>query len=77
LFRASTIESLAHLGEYGFEDVAAAGAFSAMVVLSNSRPSPEHRITALLTLDEARAILDRVGGKPLSEIILEMRGPKA
>lgn len=30
-----------------------------------------------LTLDEARAILDRAGGKPLSEVILEMRGPKA
>ena len=29
-----------------------------------------------LTLDEARAILDRAGGAPLSEIILEMRGPK-
>lgn len=29
-----------------------------------------------LTLEEARAILDRAGGKPLSEIILEMRGPK-
>jgi len=29
-----------------------------------------------LTLEEARAILDRVGGKPLSEVILEMRGPK-
>jgi predicted transcriptional regulator len=29
-----------------------------------------------LTLDEARAILDRAGGKPLSEVILEMRGPK-
>jgi hypothetical protein len=29
-----------------------------------------------LTLDEARAILDRAGGKPLSEIILDMRGPK-
>ncbi len=31
---------------------------------------------ATLTLAEARAILDRAGGKPLSEIILEMRGPK-
>jgi hypothetical protein len=30
-----------------------------------------------LTLDEARAILDRAGGKPLSEIVLEMRGSKA
>jgi hypothetical protein len=31
---------------------------------------------SILTLDEARAILDRAGGKPLSEIILDMRGPK-
>ncbi|PDW02168.1 hypothetical protein [Candidatus Viridilinea mediisalina] len=29
-----------------------------------------------LTLEEACAILDRAGGKPLSEVILEMRGPK-
>lgn len=29
-----------------------------------------------LTLEQAREILDRSGGKPLSEIILEMRGPK-
>lgn len=29
-----------------------------------------------LTLDEARAILDRAGGPPLSEVVLEMRGPK-
>lgn len=29
-----------------------------------------------LSLEEARAILDRTGGKPLSELILEMRGPK-
>ncbi len=38
----------------------------------------EKRLAAqsTLTLEEARAILDRVGGKPLSEIILEMRGPK-
>lgn len=30
-----------------------------------------------LTLDEAQAILDRAGGKPLSEVVLEMRGPNA
>ena len=45
-----------------------------------AEPSPEmQRLAAesTLTLDEARAILDRAGGKPLSEIILEMRGPKA
>lgn len=42
-------------------------------------PSPEMRRLAAestLTLAEARAILDRVGGKPLSEVILDMRGPK-
>lgn len=31
---------------------------------------------ARVTNEEARAILDRAGGKPLSEIIIEMRGPK-
>jgi hypothetical protein len=44
-----------------------------------AEPTPEMRKLAeesTLTLDEARAILDRVGGKPLSEVILEMRGPK-
>lgn len=30
-----------------------------------------------LTLEEARAIRDRTEGNPLSEIILEMRGPAA
>jgi ABC-type taurine transport system ATPase subunit len=29
-----------------------------------------------LTREEARAILDRAGGKPLSELVLELRGPK-
>jgi plasmid stability protein len=41
--------------------------------------SPEEKAHAAqsdLTLEDARAILDRAGGKPLSEIILEMRGPK-
>jgi plasmid stability protein len=28
------------------------------------------------TLDEVRASLDRAGGKPLSEVVLEMRGPE-
>lgn len=30
-----------------------------------------------VTLEEVQAALDRTGGKPLSEIVLEMRGPKA
>lgn len=41
--------------------------------------SPEEKEMAAkstLTLEEAREILDRAGGKPLSEIVLEMRGPK-
>jgi plasmid stability protein len=29
-----------------------------------------------MTLEEAQAALDRAGGQPLSELILEMRGPK-
>ena len=31
---------------------------------------------ATMTLEEVRAALDRAGGPPLSELILEMRGPK-
>lgn len=41
--------------------------------------SPEEKARAAqstLTLEDAQAILDRAGGKPLSDIILEMRGPK-
>jgi plasmid stability protein len=44
-----------------------------------AEPSEEmKRIAAqsTLTLEEARQILDSTEGKPLSEIILEMRGPK-
>ena len=36
----------------------------------------ERAARSTLTLEEARAILDRAGGKPPSEVILEMRGPK-
>lgn len=41
--------------------------------------SPQEKARAArstLTLEEARAILDRVPGKPLSESVIEMRGPK-
>ncbi len=41
--------------------------------------SPEEKERAAqstATLEEVSAALDRAGGKPLSEIILEMRGPK-
>jgi hypothetical protein len=44
-----------------------------------AEPSPALKRLAAestITLEEARAILDRAGGKPLSELVLEMRGPK-
>ena len=44
-----------------------------------AEPSPEMlRLAeqATMTLEEVRAALDRAGGPPLSELILEMRGPK-
>lgn len=42
-------------------------------------PSPAQRARAArstMTLEEVSAALDRAEGKPLSEIILEQRGPK-
>ena len=44
-----------------------------------AEPSPEMRRLAAestMTLEEVSAALSRAGGKPLSELILEMRGPK-
>ncbi len=41
--------------------------------------SPEEKQRAAqstATLEEVRTALDRAGGQPLSELILEMRGPK-
>ena len=42
-------------------------------------PTPEELARAeavTVTLEEVRAELDRAGGRPLSEIVLEQRGPK-
>jgi len=50
LLRETSIESLAHLGEFAFEEAAAAGAFVAMFVLSNRKPSSEHRMAAFRLL---------------------------
>jgi N-6 DNA Methylase len=41
-----TIECLAHLGEHGFEELAAAGAFVALFVLTQAPPAPEQRLWA-------------------------------
>lgn len=42
-------------------------------------PTPEEirqATESTVTLEEVRAALDAVGGRPLSEVIIEMRGPK-
>lgn len=41
-----------------------------------SQEEKERAKQATMTLEEVRAALDRAGGKPLSDVILEMRGPK-
>ncbi|MGA2702512.1 MAG: DNA methyltransferase [Isosphaeraceae bacterium] len=46
LLHDSTVETLAHLGEYGFDDSSAAGAFVAMFTLAATTPPQEHRLTA-------------------------------
>jgi len=55
----------------------ATAALRAAGVLSELSAEEKARAArSTLTLDEARVILDRAGGKPLSELVLEMRGPK-
>jgi hypothetical protein len=46
LLRETRIETLAHLGEFAFEEAAAAGAFVAMFVFANRKPSNEDRMAA-------------------------------
>ena len=47
-------------------------------LLAESGPELKARAArSTLTLEQARAMLDRTGGTPLSELIIEMRGPKA
>lgn len=44
-----------------------------------AEPTPDmiaRAAQATMSLDEVQAALDRAGGKPLSEVVLEMRGPK-
>lgn len=46
-------------------------------LLSELGPEGKRRAArSTATLEEVSAALDRAGGKPLSEVILEMRGPK-
>jgi len=62
-----------HLSE---RDRATAVLRAAGLLTELSPEEKERAARSTLTLEEARAILDRAGGKPLSEVILEMRGPK-
>jgi hypothetical protein len=45
-------------------------------MLAELGPELSARADPTISLEEVRASLDRAGGKPLSEIILEQRGPK-
>ncbi len=46
VLRDTTVTTLAHLGEHGFEETAAAGANVALFTLRAQAPAPEHRMTA-------------------------------
>jgi hypothetical protein len=49
----------------------------AVGLLAELSPAEKERASrSTMTLEEVSAALDRAGGKPLSELILEMRGPK-
>lgn len=55
----------------------AAEALRAAGLLTELSPEEKQRAArSTTTLEEVQAALDRAGGKPLSELILEMRGPK-
>ncbi len=47
LLRATTIETLAHLGPNAFEEISGEVVQNAMFVLTNAPPHPDHRIVAL------------------------------
>jgi hypothetical protein len=52
-------------------------ALQAAGLLAELGPEEKKRASqATMTLEEIRAVLDRAGGPPLSEMVLEMRGPK-
>jgi hypothetical protein len=57
LLRDTSIEVIAHLGEHGFQDSSAAGAFVALFTLRASSPTSDHRFVAfrLVGLDTAAA----------------------
>ncbi len=46
LLRETRLEGVAHLGEFAFEESAAAGAFAVLFTLSNAPPFADHRLTA-------------------------------
>ena len=41
-----TVEALAHLGEHGFADATAAGAFTVLFTIRDAPPAPDHRLWA-------------------------------
>jgi hypothetical protein len=65
----AAVTTLAHLGEHGFEETAAAGAFVALFTLRTQRPAPEHRMTAFRLVgpkspaEKHRLLLQAIEGK--------------
>jgi len=51
-------------------------ALRATGLLVEQRPHLRRRVDQKVHLEDVEAALARVGGKPLSEIVLEQRGPK-
>ncbi len=67
-----------HSGQSAPEQIQVTEALRAAGLLTELAPEEKRRAEATtVTLPEVRAALDRAAGKPLSELIIEMRGPKA
>lgn len=65
LLRETAIESLAHLGEYAFEEVSAAGAFAALFIIQKQAPIRQHqmmtlRLVGLKSPEEKATVLEKV-----------------
>lgn len=70
------VEEQAASGRSTERDLATAALRAVGLLAEPTHEMQQLAAASTLTLEEARAILDRTSGKPLSEIILEMRGPK-
>ena len=73
LLRETSIEALAHLGPYAFEEIGGEVVQSALITLENRKPSSEHRMVAfrlvgLRSAEEKKAILIKVRDSKINKI---------